>query len=176
MPPRRLQEDEEDASLSSSDEEVKTLREAFYDLGDYVTIDIPPNVKPPVRATTTSGKGAAGWDCRANQAVTIGPRQTRKVDIGLKMALPAGLCALLLSRSRLASEGVTVEGGLIDSEHRGPISCILHNNTECSRRIQKGERICQLVIISTPPVTWRTVQKLDDPARDDGGLGHTGQL
>ena len=176
MPPRRLQEDEEDASLSSSDEEVKTMREAFYDLGDYVTIDIPPNVKPPVRATSTSGKGAAAWDCRANQAVTIGPRQTRKVDIGLKMALPAGLCALLLSRSRLASEGVTVEGGLIDSEHRGPISCILHNNTECSRRIQKGERICQLVIISTPPVTWRTVQKLDDPARDDGGLGHTGQL
>ena len=63
MPPRRLQEDEEDASLSSSDEEVKTMREAFYDLGDYVTIDIPPNVKPPVRATSTSGKGAAAWDC-----------------------------------------------------------------------------------------------------------------
>ena len=108
--------------------------------------------------------------------MTIGPRQTRKVDIGLKMALPAGLCALLLSRSRLASEGVTVEGGLIDSEYRGPISCILHNNTECSRRIQKGEKICQLVIIATPPITWRTVQRLDDPVRDDGGLGHTGQL
>ena len=176
MPHKRLQEEEEDASLSSSDEDVKALREVFYDLGDYVTIDIPPGIKPPVRATAVSGKGAAGWDCRANQAVTIGPRQTRKVDIGLKMALPAGLCALLLSRSRLASEGVTVEGGLIDSEYRGPISCILHNNTECSRRIQKGEKICQLVIIATPPITWRTVQRLDDPVRDDGGLGHTGQL
>ena len=164
--------EETDGMDSSSDEDVKALREAMEDLGDYVTIDIPPKVKPPVRATA----GSAGWDCRANQAVTIGPRQTRKVDIGLKMALPAGMCALLLSRSRLASEGITVEGGLIDSDYRGPISCILHNNTECTRRIQKGERICQLLITSTPPIKWQTVQSLDGTARGDGGFGHTGQL
>ena len=167
-----LPEETEDTMDSSSDEDVKALSEAMEDLGDYVTIDIPPKVKPPVRATA----GAAGWDCRANQAVTIGPRQTRKVDIGLKMALPAGMCALLLSRSRLASEGLTVEGGLIDSDYRGPISCILHNNTECSRRIQKGERICQLLITSTPSVKWQTVQTLDGTARGNGGFGHTGQL
>ena len=172
MRPPPLPEETDEGMESSSDEEVKALTEAVADLGDYVTIDIPPNVKPPVRATT----GSAGWDCRANQAVTIGPRQTRKVDIGLKMALPAGMCALLLSRSRLASEGITVEGGLIDSDYRGPISCILHNNTECSRRIQKGERICQLLITSTPPVKWQTVQTLDGTARGDGGFGHTGQL
>ena len=163
---------QEERMDSSSDEDVKALREDTESLGDYVTVDIPPNVKPPVRATA----GSAGWDCRANQAVTIGPRQTRKVDIGLKMALPAGQCALLLSRSRLASEGITTEGGLIDSDYRGPISCILHNNTECSRRIQKGERICQLVIISTPSVKWQTVQKLDDTTRGSNGFGHTGQL
>ena len=167
----RLPQQEEEMD-SSSDEDVKALREDMEHLGDYVTIDIPPNVKPPVRATA----GSAGWDCRANQAVTIGPRQTRKVDIGLKMALPAGMCALLLSRSRLASEGITTEGGLIDSDYRGPISCILHNNTECSRRIQKGERICQLVVISTPSVKWQTVQKLNDTTRGANGFGHTGQL
>ena len=168
LPARHLQEEE---LPSSSDEEVKAIREAVHDLGDYVTIDIPPKVKPPERATT----GSAGWDCRANQAVTIGPRQTRKVDIGLKMALPAGLCALLLSRSRLAVEGITVASGLIDSDYRGPISCILHNNTECARRIQKGERICQLVIFATPQIKWQTVQQLDDTVRGDGGFGHSGQ-
>ena len=165
----QLQEEEME---SSSDEEVKAITEDIQDLGDGVVIDIPPNVKPPVRATI----GSAGWDCRANQAVTIGPRQTRKVDIGLKMALPAGMCALLLSRSRLATEGITVQGGVIDSDYRGPISCILHNNTECARRVQKGERICQLVIISTPTVKWQTVQKLNDTQRGPSGFGHSGQL
>ena len=169
-----LPEETEETMDSSSDEDVKALMESISirDYGDDLIISIPPKVKPPVQATA----GAAGWDCRANQAVTIGPRQTRKVDIGLKMALPAGMCALLLSRSRLASEGLTVEGGLIDSDYRGPISCILHNNTECSRRIQKGERICQLLVIPTPSVKWQTVQTLDDTARGDGGFGHTGQL
>ena len=77
------------------------------------------------------------------------------------MALPPGFSALLLSRARLASEGVTVEGGLIDSACRGPITCVLHNNTNVSRRIQKGEKICQLVILSTPTVKWQTVHQSD---------------
>ena len=157
---------------SSSDEDVKAVREDMENLGDQVVIDIPPNVKPPVRASA----GAAGWDCRANQAVTIGPRQTRTVDIGLKMALPAGNMALLLSRSGLAKEGITTEGGVIDSDHRGAISAILHNSTEVARRIQKGERICQLVIIPIPSVQWQTVQRLDDTVRGSGGFGHTGQF
>ena len=163
----------EEASLpSSEDEDVKAVAEAVHDLGDYVTIDLLPNVKPPVRATA----GSAGWDCSANQACWIGPRQTRKVDIGLKMALPAGMCALLLSRSKLASEGITTEGGLIDSDYRGPISAILHNSTETARRIQKGERICQLLILPTPSVVWQTVTKFDDTERGSGGFGHSGQL
>ena len=169
---REMRLQQEERMDSSSDEDVKALREDMENLGECVIIDIPPNIKPPDRGTA----GSAGWDCRANQAVTIGPRQTRKVDIGLKMALPAGQCALLLSRSRLASEGITVEGGLIDSDYRGSILCILHNNTECSRRIQKGEKICQLLILSTPSVKWQTVQKLDETVRASGGFGHTGQF
>ena len=70
----------------------------------------------------------------------------------------------------------TVNGGLPRVPLTAVISCILHNNTECSRRIQKGERICQLLIISTPPIKWQTVQTLDGTERGNGGFGHTGQL
>ena len=101
-----------------------------------ISTTITPLSQLPVQATA----GAAGWHCRANQSLTIGPRQAKKVDLGLHMALPPGFSALLLSRARLASEGVTVEGGLIDSGCRGPITCVLHNNTNVSRQNRRERR------------------------------------
>ena len=154
---REVQLPTEEEVAYSSDEEVKTLTEGMPELGGCVNVDIAPLSQLPVQAAA----GAAGWHCRANQSLTIGPRQAKKVDLGLHMALPPGFSALLLSRARLASEGVTVEGGLIDSGCRGPITCVLHNNTNVSRRIQKGEKICQLVILSTPTVKWQTVHQSD---------------
>ena len=101
MPARHLQKEEE-LVISSSNEDAKALREAVQDLGDYIPIDIPSNIKPPRLATN----GSASWDCRCNQAMMISLHQTCKVDINLQMALSTRLCTLLLSRSRFASEGV----------------------------------------------------------------------
>jgi len=81
---------------------------------------------------------------------------------------------LLHSRSKLATEGITVEAGLIDSDYRGPIQCVLYNHTHTQRRIQKGERICQALILPVPQVAWQTVAVLDDSARGAAGFGSTG--
>ena len=90
------------------------------------------------------------------------------------MAIPAGYCVLLHSRSRLASEGITVEAGLIDSDYRGPVTALLHNSTHLPRRVQKGERICQALTLPVPIVNWEVVSELDKTARNDGGFGSTG--
>ena len=80
---------------------------------------------------------------------------------------------LLYSRSKLATKGITVEAGLIDSDYRGPIQCVLYNHTQVPRRIQKGERICQALVLPVPIVNWQTVSYLDDTERGDNGFGST---
>ena len=65
---------------------------------------------------------------------------------------------LLISRLKLAIEGITVESGLIDSDYKGPILCMLHNHTQLPRRINKGQQICQAVFLSVPDVTWTVNQ------------------
>ena len=137
-----------------------------------VTIQIPPGITPPERSTT----GAAGLDCRANQTLTIPAGKSAKVDIGLRAAIPADWCILLHSRSKLAHEGITVEAGLIDSDYRGAIKCVLHNHTHFPRRIQSGERICQALILSVPTIKWETVAELDATDRDTAGFGSTGHM
>ena len=80
---------------------------------------------------------------------------------------------LLLSRSSLASEGVTVEGGVIDADYRGVIQCLLHNSTDSARRINKGERICQALFLPVPNIQWIQGQ-LPPTKRDEEGFGSTG--
>ena len=150
---------------TSSEDEMAQIRQTD------VTVHCTRDSTLPERATT----GAAGWDCRANQTLTIQPGRTAKVDLGLRISMPPGLCMLLISRSRLASEGLTVQGGLIDSDYRGPILCLLHNSTCQPRIIQKGERICQAIFLNTPTINWEVTSSLDGTARGDSGFGSTGK-
>lgn len=128
-----------------------------------LVVEVPPGADVPERMTA----GSAGHDCRANQSVTLQPGKTTKVSLGLRAAIPDGWCMLLLSRSKLATEGITVEGGLIDSDYRGPILCVLHNHTNLARRITKGERICQALFLQTPHITWQVNEAWQDPPRLD---------
>ena len=130
-----------------------------------VTIEITPASQVPTRGKA----GAPGFDIRAAQSVTVEPGRTARVNLVLRAAVPPGWCLLLVSRARLAIEGITVEGGLID--YTGPIHCVLFNHTHSSRRIKKGERVCQGLVLPVPSVEWQTVEELEDTPPDEQSVG-----
>ena len=156
--------DSDQPDLPTSEEEDILI------MNDHLTVLIPEGMKAPTRGSS----GSAGWDLRANQSLTLQPGSSAKIDLGLRAAIPAGHCLLLMSRSKLASQGITVEGGLIDSDYRGPILAILHNSSPDPRRILKGERIAQSIFLPTPEVTWTHVTDLDRTDRGSRGFGSTG--
>ncbi len=91
------------------------------------------------------------------------------------MAIKEGYAGIIKSRSGLAAKGIDAQGGVIDSDYRGPVSVILANATEKDYYISKGERIAQLLIIPVvccPPVI---VTDLEGTIRGDGGFGSTGR-
>ena len=137
---------------------------------DNLEVEIMGSSSRPTKGT----EGAAGWDLRANQTLTLQPYSRSKVDLGLRAAIPAGYAGLLVARSRLASEGITPLGGLIDSDYRGPWIAVLQNLTGDPRRIQKGERICQVIFLPTPLINWITVSELTATDRHESGFGSTG--
>ena len=129
-------------------------------------------------ASTTPMKGMdglAGWDLKSHQSITIQPGRRAKIDLGLRAAIPHQYCGLLVSRSKLASEGIVIVGGLIDSDYRGPWLAILQNLSQEPRRILKGERICQLLLLPSLPAQWNKVTSLPTTTRNEGGFGSTGQ-
>ncbi len=125
----------------------------------------------PARGTATS----AGLDLHSIDAVTLGPRQRLLVPTGLAVAIPEGYYGRIAPRSGLATtQGIDVLAGVIDSDYRGEIQCLLYNTSEETVELPAQTRICQLIIekIITPAAQW--AEDLTETARGAGGFGSTG--
>ena len=64
--------------------------------------------------------------------------------------------------------------GVIDSDYRGEIIVVLHNDTDIIRPVQEGDRIAQLVILPYEKIEFSEVEELTNTKRADGGFGSTG--
>ena len=118
---------------------------------------------------------AAGLDVFAIEDVEIGPKQRATARTGLAVAIPAGFYGRIAPRSGLAAKkGLDVLSGVIDSDYRGEILCLLYNTGDEIINLPAGSKICQLIIeqIITPEAEWAT--ELDETARGAGGFGSTG--
>lgn len=118
---------------------------------------------------------AAGLDVCSIETVELQPKQRATVRTGLAVAIPPGFYGRVAPRSGLAAKnGLDVLAGVIDSDYRGEICCVLYNTGDEVISLPAGSKICQLVVeqIITPEAAW--VIDLDETARGAGGFGSTG--
>lgn len=143
-------------------------------------VEIPViRLDPELPLPTYAHPGDAGVDLVAREDAVVRANGGRVlVPTGIALALPLGHAGFVLPRSGLAlKHGVTVVNspGLIDCAYRGEIKVILLNtDPTADYRIQRGDRIAQLVVQRVNEVAWREVDSLDGDDRG-GGFGHSGR-
>ena len=118
---------------------------------------------------------AAGLDVCSIEDLRIEPKQRVIARTGLAVAIPPGFYGRVAPRSGLAAKsGLDVLAGVIDSDYRGEICCLLYNTGDEAIALPAGSKICQLIVeqIITPDATWAS--DLDETARGAGGFGSTG--
>ena len=118
---------------------------------------------------------AAGLEVCGIEDLEIAPKQRVMARTGLAVAIPPGFYGRVAPRSGLAAKnGLDVLAGVIDSDYRGEIVCVLYNTGDEIIKLPAGSKICQLIVeqIVTPEATWAT--DLDETARGAGGFGSTG--
>jgi dUTP pyrophosphatase len=124
----------------------------------------------PARGSALS----AGLDLCSIEDVELQPKQRAVVPTGLAVAIPPGFYGRVAPRSGLAAKnGLDVLAGVIDSDYRGEIRCVLYNTGDEVIELPAGSKICQLIVeqIITPGAAW--VNDLDSTARGAGGFGST---
>jgi dUTP pyrophosphatase len=109
----------------------------------------------------------------------LNPGQRALVPTGIAVSIPDGFAGFIQPRSGLASRhGVSIVNtpGLIDSRYRGEIKVILVNlDREKPFQVNRGDKICQLVIQKVERARFKEVEKLDHTERGAGGFGSTGE-
>lgn len=133
---------------------------------------------PSVEMPSYQHRGDAGLDIRSTVDLELAPFQRALIPAGFALSIPEGYAGFLLPRSGSALRtGLTLINtpGLIDSHYRGEIKLPMVNlDPDTPVRIERGDRIAQLVVLPAPQVVLREVPALDTTTRGDGGFGSTG--
>lgn len=122
--------------------------------------------------------GDAGLDLYAIEEAEIAPGETKLIQTGIAIALPANTEAQIRPRSGLALEhSITVlnSPGTIDAGYRGEIGIILINHGKSSFQVMPKMKIAQMVIAPIILVKVTVVTELDETDRGAGGFGSTGK-
>ncbi|MXO86406.1 dUTP diphosphatase [Altererythrobacter aurantiacus] len=121
--------------------------------------------------------GAAGMDVVSAEGLSLRPGGRHAVATGFALAIPEGYEIQVRPRSGLAlKHGITVPNtpGTIDSDYRGELKIILVNLGDEPFRIERGDRIAQLVLAPVVQAEWHEVAELSETERGARGFGSTG--
>jgi dUTP pyrophosphatase len=128
---------------------------------------------------TRAHEGDAGLDLCACEAAHIGPGERWSVATGIAVEIPPGHAGLVLPRSGLAREhGISLVNapGLIDSGYRGEVAVLLLNTDPAEIfRVEPGDRIAQLVVVSVAAAEPVQAEALGESERGEGGFGSSGR-
>ena len=126
----------------------------------------------PKRAHSTD----AGLDLYTPELIVVPAHGSWTVDTRVHLAIPAGWCGKIESKSGLMmKEGITVPGGVVDSGYTGSIAVTLENHTMFPYVSERGEKIAQIIFLPCLLDDLQQVPELDATDRGDAGFGSTGR-
>lgn len=143
---------------------------------EYVELKLDNNQCLPVRAHNLD----AGADLKSTQKYVIYPGEYAKVHTGVSIKIPPNYVGLVFSRSSQGKLKVTLANsvGVIDSQYRGEIICLIQNEGDSPYVIEPLDRIAQLVIVPVLLPQFIIYDGTDenwiDTARGAGGFGSSG--
>ena len=109
--------------------------------------------------------------------IKIEPHQTVLIPTGFATEIPHGFWGAIFARSSLASkQGLRPAQGVpvIDEPYRGQWLIPLHNDSEETRIVHHGDRICQFMLLPYFDTTLTEVDNLSSTDRGEGGFGSSG--
>ena len=132
------------------------------------------HAKVPTKATI----GSAGYDLFAAVDAVVPANSNTLVSIKLNMEIPSGYFGKVHPKSSLLSNyKITTDGGVIDSDYHGTVKVIMVNHLKRDFKIQKGERIAQMIFQKKKEdVNFIKIDEseLSETEKGAGGFGSTG--
>lgn len=137
-----------------------------------MTLKVKLGKNQPMPVYQTSG--SAGFDLCATESVHLDDH-VHMMNLEIACQIPFGFYGKLVVRSSMAKRGIMLAHGtgVIDSDYRGDIHAPLYSRLRGGSKIEKGERIVQLLICPVERLQLEEVDDLEQTSRGSGGFGST---
>jgi len=119
-------------------------------------------------------KDDAGIDLRAGENVILCPGEARTLSAGIQVQIPKNHVGIIKSRSSYFKQGIVIDG-VIDCGYTGTVGIMCNNTSNVARKISKGDRIAQLVVLPCLIEDMEIVEELPESERGGKGFGSTGE-
>lgn len=119
----------------------------------------------------------SGADLFSVENAVLKSQEIKLIGTGIKIAVPKGFEAQIRPKSGLAiNHGITILNtpGTIDAGYRGEVKVILANFGKETFKIEKGQKIAQLVFNKIEIPDFKIKKALPESKRKEGGFGSTG--
>ena len=121
---------------------------------------------------TKASRFAAGHDIYTLTDGLVQAKGQTMVETGIAIRLPEGTYGRLAARSGMASKmGITVGGGVIDTDYSGEVKVILRNQGKADCVFKAGDRIAELIVEKVANAHAMEVDDLGISERGKMGFG-----
>ena len=117
----------------------------------------------------------AGLDLYAMETVWVLAKESVVLDTGVHVELPHNTVGMVKSKSGLNVKHGIVSEGVIDEGYTGSIHVKLYNHSGYDYKVNKGDKISQLVIMPILKPDLELVDELWEGERGNNGFGSSGK-
>ena len=125
----------------------------------------------PIRAY----KHDAGADLRTPKGFTLWHGESKVIDTGIHVLIPAGYVGMVKSKSGLMCNHDITTDGTVDAGYSGSIRVWLKNHSHYAKVFKPGDKIAQLVILPIITPNFEQVDEISGGERGANGFGSTGR-
>jgi len=122
-------------------------------------------------------EGDAGLDLYVLENIHFEAGETKAIKLGISCEAKKGGSYFLFPRSSISKTPLRMANsiGLIDAGYRGEIMAVCDNIKDFEFKINKGDRLFQLVSADLSAINFKIVNNLSETDRGIGGFGSTGK-
>lgn len=118
----------------------------------------------------------AGFDLPVLYDRWVMPFSTVDVETGWRIKVPEGTWGSIKTRSStFFHRRLLVLEAVLDPNYTGKLSVVIFNPTLLPKRIKRGERLGQLILVENPPTRFIRVYNMPKTERDSSRFGSTGR-
>ena len=124
------------------------------------------------RIPTKGSQGAAGHNMYTQEGKKIRAKEQAIIGTVIPIGLPLGTYGRITPRSGLAAKhALTINAEVIDADYTGEVKIILVNLSDQDDKVQKGDKIAQLIVERIMDEEIVLVKERDNTERGAKGFG-----